>query len=443
VRSKTRAPVPTVYIETYGCQMNVADTELIFGHLAEHGWARVAQPESADVILLNTCAIREHAEARVLGRLGDLARHKRKRPQVRIGVTGCMAQHLRRTLRERAPQVDLLVGPDGYRHLPALLAAEEPDPHLGLRLGGDETYADLPVAREPGVRAWVTIMRGCDRFCTFCIVPFVRGRERSLPAPALLEQVRSAVAAGAREIVFLGQTVNAYRHDGWDFARLLRETAAVPGLLRLRFTSPHPADMTEPVIDAMAECSAVMPQLHLPVQSGSDRVLARMARDYDVARYEALVARLRERVPGIALSTDVIVGFPGEDADDFAATEDLLRRVGYDSAFLFRYSSREGTRAGRWTDDVPDDEKSRRLERLITVQEAISAERNRALVGADVDVLVEGPARRPAGWMIGKTPHMKTVVFPGPAAPGALVTVRVEAATSHTLTGRPARREVA
>jgi tRNA-2-methylthio-N6-dimethylallyladenosine synthase len=435
--------VPTVYIETYGCQMNVADTELILGHLADHGWARVERPETADAILLNTCAIREHAEARVLGRLGDLARHKLRRPGIRIAVTGCMAQHLRRTLRERAPQVDLLVGPDGYRHLPALLAAEEPDPHLGLRLGGDETYADLPVARTPGVRAWITIMRGCDRFCSFCIVPFVRGRERSLPAPVLLEQVRHAVAAGAREVVFLGQTVNAYRDEGWDFARLLRETAAVPGVLRLRFTSPHPADMSEAVIDAMAECPAVMPQLHLPVQSGSDRVLAAMARDYTVAQYEALVAWLRERIPGIALSTDVIVGFPGETAADFAATEALLRRVGYDSAFLFRYSPRDGTRAARGADDVADAEKARRLERLIAVQEGIASERNRALIGSEVEVLVEAPARRPAGWMSGKSPQMKTVVFPGPAVSGSLVTVRVDGATSHTLTGRPMVREVA
>ena len=438
--------MPSVYIETYGCQMNVADTELILGHLAQHGWARAAAPDTADVILLNTCAIREHAESRVLGRLGDLARHKARRPGVRIGVTGCMAQHLRATLRARAPHVDVLVGPDGYRHLPALLAADdaEPcDPHVGLRLGSDETYEDLPVARGPGVRAWVTVMRGCDRFCTFCIVPFVRGRERSLPGPILLEQVRALADGGTSEIVFLGQTVNAYRHDSWDFARLLREAAAVPDIARIRFTSPHPADMSDAVIDAMAECPAVMPQIHLPVQSGSDRVLARMAREYTAAGYEALVDRLRERVPGIALSTDVIVGFPGEDDDDFAATEALLRRVRYDTAFLFRYSSRDGTRAARWPDDVPDADKARRLERLIALQETISAERNRALVGADVEVLVEGPARRPEGWCSGKTPHMKTVVFPGPAAPGTLVSVRVGAATSHTLTGTPVVREVA
>jgi tRNA-2-methylthio-N6-dimethylallyladenosine synthase len=434
--------VPTVYIETYGCQMNVADTELILGTLGSHGYERVDAPEAADVILLNTCAIREHAEARVLGRLGDLGRHKAARPAVRLGVTGCMAQHLRDKLRDAAPQVDLLVGPDGYRHLPALLDADTTDPHVGLRLDPDETYADLPVAREGGVRAWVTIMRGCDRFCTFCIVPYVRGRERSLPGPVLLEEVRRLADAGVREVVFLGQTVNAYRAGDWDFARLLRETSRIAGLRRIRFTSPHPAEMSDAVIDAMADCEAVMPQLHLPVQSGSDRVLERMARDYTVAGYERLVARLRARVAGLALSTDVIVGFPGETDADFAATEALMARVGYDSAFLFKYSAREGTRAWKWTDDVPETVKAHRLERLIELQEGASAERNRAQIGGEVEVLVEGPAKRPAGWMVGKSRDFRTVVLPGPAAPGDLVTVRVAAATSHTLTGA-ARWEVA
>ncbi len=435
--------MPTVYVETYGCQMNVADTELILGTLGAHGYARVDRPEAADVILLNTCAIREHAEARVLGRLGDLARHKAARPEVRLGVTGCMAQHLRGKLAERAPQVDLLVGPDGYRHLPALLAADDADPHLGLRLDPDETYADLPVARERGVRAWVTVMRGCDRFCTFCIVPYVRGRERSLPGPVLVEQVQELARGGVREVVFLGQTVNAYRHDDWDFARLLRATAEVPGIARIRFTSPHPAEMTPAVIDAMAECPAVAPQLHLPVQSGSDRVLERMARDYTVAQYEDLVARLRARVPGLALSTDVIVGFPDESDDDFAATKALMQRIRYDSAFLFKYSPREGTRAFKWDDTVPEAEKGRRLERLIALQETTSGERNRAFVGTTVEVLVEGPARRGDGWMAGKTPQLRTVVFPGPAVAGELVAVQVESATSHTLVGRVSFEEVA
>jgi tRNA-2-methylthio-N6-dimethylallyladenosine synthase len=279
-------------------------------------------------------------------------------------------------------------------------------------------------------------MRGCDRFCTFCIVPYVRGRERSLPGPILVRQVAELAAAGVREVVFLGQTVNAYHDGAWDFAELLWRTGEVPGIQRIRFTSPHPAEMSARLVDAMAECPAVAPQLHLPVQSGSDRVLERMARDYTVAAYEELVARLRARVPGLALSTDVIVGFPGEDDDDFGATEALLRRTRYDSAFLFKYSPREGTRAFRWSDSVPEDEKGRRLARLIALQETISAEINAGLVGRDVEVLVEGPARRPAGWMAGKTPQMKTAVLPGPATPGDVVRVRVEATTSHTLSGR-------
>ena len=425
--------MPTLYIETYGCQMNVADTELIVGTLGAHGYRRVTSPEDADVILLNTCAIREHAEQRVLGRLGALAGHRR-RPGVKLGVTGCMAQHLRERLHDLSPHVDLLVGPDGYRHLPALLA-DDGDPHVGLRLDPTETYADLPVTREAGVRAWITIMRGCDRFCTFCIVPYVRGRERSLPGPTIIAQVREAADAGTREVVLLGQTVNAYRHDGWDFARLLREVAAIDGIARVRFTSPHPAEMTDAIIDAMAEHDAIAPQLHLPVQSGSDRVLERMARDYTVAAYESLVERLRARVPGIVLSTDVIVGFPGEDDEDYAKTVALLERVRYDSAFLFKYSPRSGTRADKWDDDVSEDQKGARLTRLIELQERISAEENRRLVGREVEVLVEGPARRQAGWMAGKTPQMKSTVFPGPATPGEIARVRVEAGSAHSLRG--------
>jgi tRNA-2-methylthio-N6-dimethylallyladenosine synthase len=426
--------VRRVYVETYGCQMNVADTELIMGTLGQHGYARVESPDEADVILLNTCAIREHAEERVIGRLGALARHK-DRSGVKIGITGCMAQHLRSVIQERAPHVDLLVGPDGYRHLPALLGDDDTDPHVGLRLDPSETYEDLPVARTSGVRAWVTIMRGCDRFCTFCVVPYVRGRERSLPGPVLQEQVRAAVADGAREVVLLGQTVNAYRHEDWDFARLLRKLSTIDGLERLRFTSPHPAEMNDRVIDAMVDCPAVAPQLHLPVQSGSDRVLERMARDYTVAEYEDLVARLRDRVPGLALSTDVIVGFPGETDDDFAATAALIERVRYDSAFHFKYSARSGTRAYEWADDVPEATKAARLEAVIGLQEGIGAEINGAVLGETVEVLVEGPARRQEGWMAGKTPQLKTAVFPGPADVGTVVSVRVDATTAHTLRG--------
>src|SRR5262245_10814282 len=269
--------MPSVYIETYGCQMNVADSELMRGHLQRSGYTAAADPGEADVILLNTCAIREHAEERIYGRLGALAHHKVRRPHVQIGLAGCMAQHFRDRLLDRSPHLDFVVGPDAYRRLPALLSG---DPFVDVRLDRDETYADIAPARDAGVRAWITIMRGCDKFCTFCIVPYVRGRERSVPAGTVLEQVRDVAAQGFREVVFLGQTVNAYRDGDTDFGALLRAADRVDGIARIRFTSPHPSDMRDSAIAAMASCPTVCPQLHLPVQSGSTPVLARMERGY-------------------------------------------------------------------------------------------------------------------------------------------------------------------
>jgi tRNA-2-methylthio-N6-dimethylallyladenosine synthase len=425
-----RGRMPSVYIETYGCQMNLADTELMRGHLARSGYATADDPAEADVILLNTCAIRAHAEERIFSRLSALAHYKLRRPHLQIGVAGCMAQHFKDRLLER---LDFVVGPDGYRRLPELLGG---DPFADVRLDRDETYADLAPQRSDGVRAWITIMRGCDKFCTFCIVPYVRGRERSVAADAVLAQVRAAAAAGYREVVFLGQTVNAYRAGDTDFGALLRSAAAVPGIARVRFTSPHPSDMTDSAIAAMVDCPAVCPHAHLPVQSGSDAVLARMERGYSVAQYGELVARLRAAMPDLALSTDVIVGFPGETEDDFAATLELMRSVRYDHAFLFKYSRRDHTKAAKWEETVSEAEKARRLQALIDLQQAIGAEINAGWVGRDVEVLVEGPARRPAGWLAGKTREFKTAVFPAAAARvGDLVRVRTTAATSHTLIG--------
>jgi tRNA-2-methylthio-N6-dimethylallyladenosine synthase len=426
----------SVYIETYGCQMNLADTELLLGHLGRHGYGRTDDPAGADVILINTCAIREHAEERVVGRLGDLVRHKARRPDVQVGLAGCMAQHLRDTLLAKLPFVDFIVGPDAYRRLPELLGNPAGDPFVDVRLDRAETYADIVPQRQGGVRAWVTIMRGCDKFCTFCVVPYVRGRERSLPAEAVLDQVRQLVAEGYREVVYLGQTVNAYRDGDVDFAGLLRRTNAIDGIERIRFTSPHPSDMTPQVIDAMASCRKVCPQLHLPVQSGSDRVLERMERGYTAAEYVDLVKRLRRAIPDIALSTDIIVGFPGEDEADFDATGTLMRTVGYDSAFMFKYSARSGTKAFKWPETVSEEEKSRRLQAIIALQEEQSAAINRGLIGSTVEVLVEGPARRREGWSAGKTAHFKTAVFPSNAIrPGDLARVRVADSTAHTMVG--------
>src|SRR6267142_1054582 len=336
------------YIETYGCQMNVADSELMLGRLGQAGYRRVERAEEADVILVNTCANREHAEQRIYGRLGELTRHKLRRPGVVLGVAGCMAQHLRAKLIERVPQVDLVVGPDGYRRLPELIDEAREEPTLSVRLSRVETYGDLAPARADGVRAWVSIMRGCDKFCAFCIVPYVRGRERSLPADEVIRQVEHAAAEGFKEVVFLGQTVNAYRHEDVDFAELLRRADRVPGIERIRFTSPHPADMTDEAVDAIATCAKVCPQVHLPLQSASDAVLDRMRRTYTIAQYDTLVAKLRAAIPGLALTTDIIVGFPGETAGDFEATRSAMRRIRYDGAFVFKYSPRLGARSAEW-----------------------------------------------------------------------------------------------
>jgi len=431
-----------LYIETYGCQMNVADSELMLGQLGRAGYRRVDKADEADVILVNTCAIREHAEQRIYGRLGELTRHKLRRPGVVLGVAGCMAQHLRAKLIERVPQVDLVVGPDGYRHLPELIDAAREEPTLAVRLSRVETYGDLVPARADGVRAWVSIMRGCDKFCAFCIVPYVRGRERSLPVDEVIRQVEHAAAEGFREIVFLGQTVNAYRDAvaGVDFGGLLERADRVPGIARIRFTSPHPSDMSDRAIEAIASCEKVPPHLHLPLQSGSDSVLERMGRIYTMEEYESLVGKFRRAMPRIALSTDIIVGFPGETEEDFEATRVAMERLGYESAFIFKYSPRPGARSAEWPETVSEKEKTRRITLLIEEQKTRSLLKNQDDIGSDVEVLVEGPTHRtPAEWF-GKSAHFKTTVFPHrDERVGDLVTVRVAAATPHALLGEGVR----
>ncbi len=433
--AQPEAAAPRVFIETYGCQMNVADSELIGAVLRRAGYAAAVSPEEADVILLNTCAIREHAGDRVLGRLGDLARLKHARPELRLGLLGCMAQHNRAALVEKAPWLDLIAGPDSYRRLPELLGRARFDPAVDVRLDRAETYADIAPEHEGGVRAFVTAMRGCDRFCAFCVVPYVRGRERSVPPEAIVADIRGLAARGVKEVVLLGQTVNAYRRGETDFGRLLRLVAAVDGLERIRFTSPHPCDMSDSVIEAMATEPKVQPWLHLPVQSGSDRVLAAMERGYTVEEYLGLVERLRAAIPALALSTDIIVGFHGEEESDFRATLELMAALRYDSAFSFKYSPREHTRAFKLGDTVSEEDKGRRLAEVIARQERISLERNRGLMGERFAVLVEGPARRGNGMLAGKTPQFKTAVFGAADSikPGAIVTVRVQSATAHTL----------
>ena len=404
----TVAPAPgrRVFVETYGCQMNVSDTELILGILRPAGYDAAPSIEAADVILLNTCAIRDHAEQRVWGRLGELAAWKRRNPDLVLGVVGCMAKHVGEALTADTAAVDVLASPDAYRGLPAMIAAAGDTTQLDLHLDKNEDYAGIDPVRTNGIHAWITIERGCDKFCTFCVVPYVRGRERGVPAAEVVRQATEHARAGGREVTLLGQTVNAYRHDGVSFAGLLAQLAQVQGIRRIRFTSPHPSEFDPETLRVMAAHPNIMQHVHLPVQSGSDRILAVMRRDYTVADYRALVARMRAAMPQITLTTDVIVGFPGEEESDFQATLALVREIGYESAFMFKYSERQGTIAHREIPETVDERvKGERLTRLIDLVEAIAAERNRAWEGREVEVLVEGTSRRDPSRLYGRTEH--------------------------------------
>ncbi len=438
-----------VYIETYGCQMNVSDSELMAGILTQNGHQTVPHLDDADVVLVNTCAIRENAETKVINRLVQLNHRKRRQPDLIIGVCGCMAQHLRDKLLDAAPYVDLVMGPDAYRDLPVALdslargveshvSLTDRDPFVGLRLDKSEDYADIVPIRKEGIRAWLTIQRGCDKMCTFCIVPFVRGRERSLPLKFLVEDVEKLVDQGFKEVVLLGQTVNSYRDNGADFGDLLYAVGDVNGLERVRFTSPHPADATDSMIDAMASSPSVCKHLHLPLQSGSTEVLERMRRTYTAEAYRNLVSKLRERIPDIAITTDIIVGFCGETDAEFMETYQMMADIRYDSAFMFKYSEREGTLAHKvFPDDVPETVKGERLKQIIELQENISAAINRDTVGDTVAVLIEGESRRDADRYHGKTDGFKTAVFPKANTKiGDVVNVRVDTTTAHTLIGQ-------
>ena len=430
-------PKRQVYIETYGCQMNLSDSELMSGVLREAGFSETAQVDKADVILVNTCAIRERAEERVIARLSQLNGYKVRRPDVVLGVCGCMSKHLSEKLIDRAPYVDLVVGPDSYRGLPELIGKASGEPAFDLRMDRAETYMGVDPARRGGVNAWVTVERGCDKFCSFCIVPFVRGRERCVPAQEVVRQVNSLADEGYREVTLLGQTVNAYRDGEVGFANLLRMLAGIDGIERIRFTSPHPSEFTPGLIDAMAEEPKVCAHIHLPVQSGSDRILSAMKRDYDSGEYCRLVEKIRAAMPGVALTTDIIVGFPGESDEDFQETVDLMRNVRYDAAFMFMYSPREGTTAEReLQDDIPRDLKRQRLESIVAHQEEISLEINRSFIGRTVRVLVEGESKRDPDRFYGKSEGYKTTIFPrGSTRENTFVDVSVDRVTSHTLLG--------
>ena len=420
--------------------MNVSDSELIEGILASSGYSPVQGPEQADVILVNTCAIREHAERRVLGRVAELNRFKKGRPGTLIGVCGCMAQRLGARLVERAEYVDMVIGPDAYRSLPQIIEqASANGGVVDVELNPSENYEGLETRRTSQVSAWVPIQRGCNYRCTFCIVPLTRGSEKNREPRAILREIRGRVADGVTEFTLLGQTVNSYRYGDWNFARLLRAVGRLPGVRRVRFTSPHPNDLSRELVEVMAEEESVCPQLHLPVQSASNRVLKRMARRYTREEYLARVALLKEYIPHIALSTDIIVGFPGEEEIDFEDTLDLVRAVRYDDAYTFRYSPREGTPSTRMQDgwSVPDDVAQARLERLISLVREIAAAKNLSEIGRTVEVLIHKRARR-GELLQARTDTNKVVLIPGPEEwVGRYLRVALTGTTGATFTGFP------
>ncbi len=437
-----------VYIETYGCQMNVSDSEIVAAVLREHGYGLTQDPEAADVILLNTCAIRENAEQKVRRRLDVFRADITKRGRaLTLGVLGCMAERLRHKLLEQEHLVDLVVGPDAYRDLPRLLdeAADTGQAAVNVHLSREETYADIAPVRYAtnGVTAFVSIMRGCDNMCAFCVVPFTRGRERSRPVSSILSECARLVEQGYKEVTVLGQNVNSYRYeqDGTlvGFPELLDRISRLSPELRVRYSTSHPKDCSDELLHVHAERPNVCNYIHLPVQHGNTDVLRRMRRTYTREQYLDLIERARRICPTISFSTDIIAGFCGETEEEHRDTLSLLETVRYDHAYMFMYSERPDTYAARkYADDVPEAVKKRRLSEIIELQTGIALERNRAEIGRVVTVLVEGPSKRSEAQLSGRADNNKMVVFDRQDfRPGDYVHVRITDCTSATLIGEP------
>lgn len=434
----------SVYIQTYGCQMNIADSRTVETILLDAGYRLVDTPEAAEVILVNTCAVRESAENRALGQISSLSHLKTQDGTRVIGILGCIPQEMKEELAHERPFLDLVVGPDDYRQLPYLieerLASAPGEPaRIASVLRRAELYDDIPPHHRGGVTAFVTIMRGCDKFCSFCVVPYVRGRERSRPLPSVIAEAEKLVGEGTREIMLLGQNVDAYEWEGKRFPDCLKAIAGVTGLERVRFLTSHPQDTGQDLFDVIAADAKICPYLHLPVQSGSNRILTMMNRGYTRERYLEIIGAAKRTVPGLALSTDIIVGFPSETERDFEETLDLVRQVRFDTAFMFRYSPRPRTRAARLTDDVPEAEKIRRIEKLIALQLEIGRGQNLKQLGRVDDVLIEGESPKNDDMWIGRTPDYRPVVFSqNGETPGQMVRVKLSELRGFTFVGHRA-----
>lgn len=434
-----------IYIETYGCQMNVGDSEVIFSILGKEGYERTESMNEADVILANTCSVRDNAEQRIWGRIEVFHKQKEKRSGVVVGIVGCMAERLKDKLLD-THKVDLVAGPDSYRTLPALLKDIAPDkPQINVMLSHEETYADIVPVRTDrnGVSAFISIMRGCNNVCSYCVVPYTRGAERSRDPQTIVNEARDVFGKGYKEVTLLGQNVDSYNWkpadgEGCDFPKLLEMVARISPGLRVRFATNHPKDISDELIGTMARYDNICNHIHLPVQSGSDRLLEKMRRRYTAEWYLERVAKIREVLPGCGITTDVIAGFCSETEEDHQQTLELFRKVGFDYAYMFYYSERPGTLAARhYPDDVPLDVKTRRLNEIITLQSELSLKSNQNDIGKTFKVLVEGPSKKNPDELCGRSGSNKMCVFPGCGhKAGDYVDVKVLSCTSATLIGK-------
>lgn len=435
------APKMKFYLETYGCAMNFSDSELVTSILIEQGYIPAEGPYDADVILTNTCAIRENAEEKVRQRLTVFRKLKRQKPGLLIGVLGCMAERLKDKLVEEDDLADLVVGPDAYRNLPSIITeASSGQKAINVILSRDETYSDIKPVKlgGNGVTAFISIMRGCDNMCSFCVVPFTRGRERSRDPGTIITEAESLFERGYREVTLLGQNVNSYRWSTIGFSSLLEMVAKVSPLLRVRFSTSNPMDMTDDVLHTMAKYDNICKYIHLPVQSGSTRILQLMNRGYNRSTYLQRINTIKTILPGCTISTDIITGFCSETEEEHRETISIMREVGYDYAYMFKYSERPGTLAARkYRDDVPEDVKSRRLDEIIEVQQELSYKSNLNDMNKVFEVLVEGESKKSSQFLYGREDRYKVIVFPREDfKPGDCVNILVTKCTKGTLVGK-------
>lgn len=433
-----KIPSQTVFLETYGCQMNKYDSEMIYGILHEKGYQIAQSIEGADIVLINTCSIREHAEKRTIGRISTLNNWKNKNLQRKLGVIGCMAQRLGNQLLNNNPHIDFIIGPDEYRMLPEILQNGHQKPTICTTQHEDESYSEIIPYHSGKTSGFVAIMRGCNNFCSYCIVPYTRGPERSRPVKHILTEIEKMSNKGYKEVILLGQNVNSYHDQSNDFSDLLEQICMISGILRIRFMTSHPKDLSDKLLDVINKNPKICSHIHLPVQSGANRILQSMNRGYTLEDYMILIEKARNRIPGVAITTDVMVGFPGETESDFEDTVDLIKTIRFNEAFTYYFSVRIGTKAANYKNQIPLLVKKKRLEKIIQIQRTISLEKKQELIGHKYQVLPECPSKRSKNEWMGRTDQGEIVIFPlgKKQVRNNLLQIQIETLRGSTLRGK-------